>query len=119
MRKLWDLNEFNKVNLPEVVGNLRSYVDMVDFSEPKGTRVLDMAVYMPDQDRGFRFTKEIKNFAPAIALIFAAEYKIDPKFLDTHYVYVTVDQKMVHKGETGRRAGAHSDASISLLKTKI
>ena len=29
-----------------------------------------------------------------------------------HYVYVTIDQKYVEAGKTGRRAGAHSDAYI-------
>ena len=108
-RKVWDINEFDKVNLPRYIGSLSDSLQK-EFSDHKGIRVLDLPVHMPDQ--GTR----IPEYLPSVF------HKIIQGVIDheerwysdsnEHYVYVTIDQKYVEAGKTGRRAGAHSDAYI-------
>lgn len=104
-RKIWDLKEFDKVNLPTVVKTVSN-----KFAEFNGTRVLDMPIYMPGQ--GWAVPNIVSNFTDLIDA--AVKHEIDNygDFQDTHYVYITVDQKMVKAGKTGRRPGAHSDAYV-------
>lgn len=113
MRKQWNLKEFDKINLPTIVSwKDGRHIGMVEeFSKPRGLRFLDMAIYMPEQF--LKVPKELEPYMDVIATAMASEYKHDPLFLDDHYVYVTLDQKVVEKGNTGRRAGAHSDAFIA------
>lgn len=113
MRKQWDLKEFDKINLPTVVNVIgQSFVmDPTEFSKPRGIRLLDMAIYMPGQH--FKVPEFIAPYRNVIGACLGSEYKDDPNFLNDHYIYITLDQKIVQKGQTGRRAGAHSDAFIS------
>ena len=104
-RKLWDINEFNKVNLPDVVGTINQY----PFSVFNGTRILDMPVFMPDQ--GWRIPSNIINFLEPVVMAANFEHRYG-RFEEEHYVYVTIDQKVVKAGKTARRSGAHSDAYI-------
>lgn len=101
-RKIWDINEFNKINLPEIVG----FVDPKSIPFNK-TRILDMPIYMPDQ--GWSIPSKIVPFLDIILQSISFEKKYG--YFD-HYVYITIDQKQVLKGNTGRRAGAHSDAYL-------
>ncbi len=110
-RKPWNVDEFAKVNLPEVIGK----VDPKTFSQFKGIRVLDMPIHMPGQ--GWKIPEELSQFAETIQL--AAKHESHYGDLDEHYVYITVDQKVVEKGKTGRRAGAHSDAYIEAKGQQI
>lgn len=105
-RKLWDIEEFNKVNLPEVIGQISN---KEAFSKFNNIRVLDMPIYMPGQ--GWGIPNDITQFLEPIELACKSEERFGNFFKD-HYVYITVDQKVVEKGNTGRRAGAHSDAYI-------
>lgn len=107
-RKHWDIREFNKVNMPVVVGHVSKY----PFDRFKGIRVLDLPIYMPDQ--GWAIPNEILNqFLETILLACGHEGLYGNRsFLFDHYVYITIDQKIVTAGNTGRRAGAHSDAYI-------
>lgn len=103
MREAWDIEKFNNVNLPTVVGE----IEIPNFN---GTRVLDMPIKMAG-DYDYRFPNIVKPFASIIieAIMFEKNNYGD---LKDHYVYVTIDQKVVKKGLTGRRPGAHSDAFI-------
>lgn len=103
-RKLWSIDQFNAINLPEVVGPVSSR-----FGTPNDIRVLDMPIFIPDQ--GWGIPSILHQFVEAIQIAFVHEQQYG-RFLLDHYVYITVDQKMVKKGNTGRRAGAHSDAYI-------
>ena len=110
-RKNWDVSEFAKVNLPEVVG----MVDPATFAQFNGIRVLDLPIHMPGQ--GWAIPKEITQFAEAIQLAMRCEEGFGE--LDEHYVYITVDQKIVQDGKTGRRPGAHSDAYIETKGAQV
>lgn len=111
MRKQWDAREFAKVNLPEVVGE----VDPAAFAEFNGTRVLDLPIHMPGQ--GWAIPTYLSQFLDVISLVRASEERFGG--LDDCYVYITVDQKVVTAGKTGRRAGAHSDAYIEVAGAQI
>lgn len=108
-RKTWDINEFNKINLPTYIGSLSTDLQK-EFSDYKGIRVLDLPVHMPNQ--GIRVPATLPQiFSKIIHCIIAHEQQRYGDAYD-HYVYVTIDQKYVEAGKTGRRAGAHSDAYI-------
>jgi len=110
-RKSWDVSEFAKVNLPEVVGK----VNPATFSQFNGIRVLDLPIHMPGQ--GWAIPKEIAQFIEPIRLAMQCEESFGE--LDEHYVYITVDQKVVQEGKTGRRSGAHSDAYIETKGAQV
>jgi hypothetical protein len=104
-RKVWDIAQFDAVNLPEVVGEVDP-----SFSDFQGIRVLDMPIHMPGQ--GWAIPDYIQEqFGEMIQQVIDAESRFGD-FEQDHYVYITVDQKMVNAGKTGRRPGAHSDAYI-------
>ncbi|ASV44401.1 hypothetical protein PBI_SCTP2_386 [Salicola phage SCTP-2] len=106
-RKLWDVNEFNKINLPEIVGEVEN---KTEFDTHRGTRVLDMPVKMIGTDvRIPDFVHE--SFSEIVHKAIAHEQSKYGDISD-HYVYITIDQKYVYEGKTGRRPGAHSDGYI-------
>jgi hypothetical protein len=98
----WNLAYFDQVNLPEVVGPVQL--------PPGQVRVLDMPVKFAGQS-DLRLPADIEQFRSVIQA--AVDYEVS-QFGDItdHYVYVTIDQKTVTAGLTGRRPGAHSDAYI-------
>lgn len=112
-RKKWNVEEFDKVNLPEVVDTISKEFGNFDPDNP--TRILDMPIYMPDQ--GWRLSMVPSQFLEPIMKAAQAERMYG--FEKDHYVYVTIDQKIVQEGKTGRRAGAHSDAYIEVNKEQI
>ena len=111
-RKCWDTKYFNQVNLPDVVGRVNPEV----FSKFNGIRVLDMPIYMPGQ--GWKIPPFLHQFYQTISLATKFERRYGD-FEKDHYVYVTVDQKTVEQGKTGRRPGAHSDAYIETKGAQV
>lgn len=111
-RELWNIANFDRVNLPEVIGKLT--IPSL-FSKQRGIRVLDMPIHMPGQ--GWKIPEQLQYFLEPISM--AARKEQEYGDLDQHYVYVTVDQKEVVAGKTGRRAGAHSDAYIEEQNSQI
>jgi hypothetical protein len=101
-RKRWNLSEFQTPHLPVIVGSINDE-RMFTF---KNIRVLDMPIYMPGQ--GWCIPPVLEQFLEAINL--TREHEGLYGYEDTHYVYITVDQKIVQKGSTGRRPGLHTDA---------
>lgn len=107
-REQWDINRFDTINLPAVIMRVEDTESFSDMTQP--VRVLDLPVYMPKQ--GLRIPDYIKPvFQDIIKHIISHEDNCYGD-MDDHYVYVTLDQKVVPKGKTGRREGAHSDAYI-------
>lgn len=104
-RKHWNLSEFHKKipHLPKLICKDPISESVFEF---KAIRVLDMPIYMPDQ--GWRIPEQLKQFKDVIDLTESNEGLYGYK--DTHYVYITVDQKIVQAGSTGRRKGLHTDA---------
>ena len=115
LRKTWDIREFGKVNLPEIIGQVSPKFSA--FRENNRIRVLDMPIYMPGQ--GWKIPSEIADqFGELISLVEKSENRFEGG-LQEHYVYITIDQKIVQKGSTGRRAGAHSDAYVESKGAQI
>ena len=110
-RKNWDIKLFKQVNLPDVVGAVMPG----PFSEFNGIRVLDMPIHMPGQ--GWNIPNRLHQFISVICL--AAAHEGEYGNLEDYYCYITVDQKVVQEGKTGRRAGAHSDAYIETSGAQI
>ena len=111
-RKTWNIQQFNQVNLPDVVGKLTPDI----FPKFRGVRYLDMPIHMPQQ--GWRIPDEIADFSYVIDMIKAHEKQYGD-FEADHYVYITIDQKQVEAGRTGRRPGAHSDAYIETKDAQL
>lgn len=111
-RKQWDIAEFNKVNLPDIVGEVQPDA----FPIFRGVRCLDMPLYMPKQ--GWKIPQEIADFTPIVDMIRAHESRYGD-FEADHYVYITIDQKTVAAGKTRRRSGAHSDAYIETHNAQL
>ncbi len=88
-RKTWNVNEFSNINLPEIVGT----VDPATFAQFNGIRVLDLPIHMPGQ--GWAIPKELAQFLEPIMLAIGSEERFGE--LGEHYVYVTVDQKVVQE----------------------
>lgn len=108
-REIWDVKKFDGVNLPEVVFEVD---DKEEFSsQEKGrVRVLDLPIMMPAQ--GVKIPNNIpKVFADIAKKVLEKENEMFGD-IDEMYAYITIDQKTVEEGKTGRRAGAHSDAYI-------
>lgn len=108
-RETWDVKKFDEVNLPEVVFEVDNKEEFS--SQEKGrVRVLDLPIMMPAQ--GIRIPNDIpKVFADIAKKVLEKENEVFGD-IDEMYAYITIDQKTVEKGKTGRRAGAHSDAYI-------
>ena len=107
-RKHRDIKEFGKVNLPQIVAEIDP-----SYAKFSGIRVLDMPVYMRGQ--GWQIPKELDQFRQILREVTIEEFQYDIQ----DYVYITVDQKVVQPGKTGRRAGAHSDAYIETAGAQI
>lgn len=110
-RKLWDIEEFNKTNLPKI---LEGRVNKIKFSKNNNIRVLDLPIHIPGQ--GWKIPENLSQFNHVVEIMRKHEEKYG---MEDHYVYITVDQKVVSQGETGRRAGAHSDAYIERENVQV
>ena len=112
-RKLWDLREFNKINLPEIIDTIS---EKRIFSHQNSIRILDMPLHMPGQ--GWHIHKEVMQFLEILDKAFLAECQYDGH-IDNLYCYITVDQKQVLDGKTQRRPGAHADAYIEAYGVQV
>ena len=110
-RQLWDVSEFAKVQIP-----VRIEHDLHLSGNPEGVRVLDMPIHIPRE--GFAIPDEISSFMPIINSVIEHERGYHP-LLDSMYMYITVDQKVVLRGRTGRRAGAHSDGYVETSDRQV
>ena len=104
-RQQWDVKEFAKTQAPSIV---RSNIQMNQ--DVSRVRVLDMPIYMPDQ--GYMPARITEPFDWIIMAAMENELKYGNPSSRDMYVYITIDQKRVKAGTTGRRAGAHSDGYV-------
>lgn len=108
-RNTWDVEQFNKINLPDVVFEVDNKRDFSNHGNGR-VRVLDLPILMPM--KGIRIPDNIpKVFADIARRVIDIEQEMYGD-MDNMYVYITIDQKIVQEGKTGRRSGAHSDAYI-------
>jgi len=96
---------FSISRLPLKVGRLDNY--------RFGTKLpscLDMLVYVPGGDISL---PEVYKNDPAIMDVInqaiAHEDQLMPSWRDTHFIYITVDQRMITAGRTHRNGGWHFD----------
>ncbi len=114
-KKNWNIDFYNKKNLPVVLGTLEDQKKFSSELEGHGLRFLDLPIYMPNQ--GWRIPPQLEQFQEVIAKAVAFEQVINPNFEKTCYVYITVDQGIVEPHVSQRRAGWHGD-SYRKINTK-
>ena len=105
--RLWSNKEFNKPNLPVVIGEI---TDHEAFSKPNKIRVLDMPIRMPGQ--GWKIPSKLAQFESTIMQAAEHEKLVNSNFADC-YCYVTIDQKDVEPNVSQRRFGWHTDAFVT------
>ena len=110
-RETWNIENFSKINLPQII---EEDVDLVWHS--KDVRVLDMPIQFPGKP--LSLPSEIVPFIDIIDAVFQNELNYFP-IINNLYIYITIDQKQVKKGNTGRRAGAHADGYIDTETSQI
>lgn len=104
----WNVEYYNRENLPVVIGELVDKKGFSKFLSQKGLRFLDLPIHMPGQ--GWRIPTELEQFKEVIAMAVEHERILNPTFENDHYVYITVDQGVVPPKESQRRAGFHGDS---------
>ena len=75
-----------------------------------------MPIHIPGQ--GLRLPQETWKFGRVIHMVLGEE-NAEYGDIGDLYVYLTIDQKHMKKGNTGRRPGAHADAYISSEESQI
>lgn len=110
-RPVWNIDEFDRVNLPLAL----AYHEIAFDPSNDPIRVLDMPIHMPSQ--GWKIPDFLTPLEPLILSMRNMEAEYDG--FENHFVYITVDQKMVYPGKTGRRPGAHSDAYIESNRQQV
>ncbi len=100
--KPWDLKHLLISHKPVKIGEVE---DKAAFSGPV-TSVLNMPIKMPDSD--IRVPKELAQFREFLQKVIDHEKAVNPK-MSEFYMYLTVDQNAVKKGNTHRRPGVHID----------
>ena len=98
---------FANSRLPVMVGDISS-------TSPFGTlpSCLDMLIHMPSIDAGIVLAEPYSYDASVLSFIANAvnfEDQILPNWRETHYLYLTVDQRIVTPGGTHRNEGLHFD----------
>lgn len=102
---IWDCEQFNRINLPEMVHPLTSHKKDI-FNSLTDMRILDMPIKFPGSN--YRIPKEISALAPIIYDIAKNEFSGNKK-VDDYYCYITIDSRDVLSGKTTRKAGLHVD----------
>ena len=105
INKLWDINNFNEVNLPKKIFKLNDK-EKEDFSKKEYLRILDMPIKFPRTD--YRLPDEVVPFLDIIKKVAFHEQEINQNIND-YYCYITIDKKILKKGQTTRKAGIHVD----------
>lgn len=111
----WDIDYFNRENLPVIVGELTDKEAFSTKREGKGLRFLDLPIHMPQQ--GWRIPQELEQFKEIIFKAIEHERILNPDFEKDRYVYITVDQGVVPPLKSQRRSGYHGD-SYRKINTK-
>lgn len=102
-KPLWDPYEFERIHEPTMIGNFSFLRDVIEENQ---IRVLDMPIKFPNSY--LELPKEVVVFKPIIEAAVTHERRVNDDF-DSHYVYITIDQRPVGPGATQRREGWHSD----------
>ncbi|MCH9621999.1 MAG: hypothetical protein S4CHLAM20_14330 [Chlamydiia bacterium] len=118
-QKIWDIDYYNKVNFPVIVGELEDKRAFSSQLKGHGLRFLDLPIHMPKQ--GWRIPPQLEQFKEVIAKAVLCEKLINPTFEKTCYVYITVDQGIVEPHVSQRRSGWHGDSyrKIDTRKTSL
>jgi len=107
-KKMWDINYYDQVNLPIVLGKLDDTTLFSQADRNNPIRFLDLPIFMPGQ--GWKIPGILSQFREVIAKAVDFEKEVNPHFEDDHYVYITIDQGLVPPHTRQRRAGWHADS---------
>lgn len=107
----WDPERFSFKRKPEIVSEIDH---KEEFSSPQ-VSVLDMPIKFPSGE--FRIPTENKAIHEIVDKAFRYEQLINPLW-ERYYVYLTIDQKQVSRGESHRVHGAHFDGMQGLAYPK-
>ena len=99
----WNPKNFGKENIPEIVGEIDN---KKIFSNPGKVSVLDMLVKLPNGDIKIPFKD--KSINEIVDRVIKHEKEINPNW-ENYYMYLTLHQSFVKKGDSQRRGGAHFD----------
>lgn len=102
---LWNEEEFSKVNLPQMLFQLKGS-EIEVYAKEELIRVLDMPIKFPGTN--YRLPKELAYLKPLVQKIATNEHLINNKIND-YYCYITLDKRVVKKGTTTRKEGIHVD----------
>lgn len=105
LNELWDESCFNEINLPEELFPL-SQDEIGFFNKKIDMRVLDLPIKFPGT--GYRVPIEMIDFLMLIKKVAFNEKRVNEK-LDDYYCYLTVDRRLVKKGNNTRKGGIHVD----------
>lgn len=101
----WNENNFNKINLPIIIGNLtQKEIELYTIKED--IRVLDTPVKFPHTD--YKLPKELAHLQTIIQKIIDYENSINND-IDNYYCYLTIDRRLVTKNSHTRKEGIHVD----------
>lgn len=105
INQLWDEKNFSHINLPNVLFELNA--DEINmYSSEELVRVLDMPIKFPSSN--YRIPKELSHLSSLILKIVSHEH-LSNKEVDNYYCYLTLDKRVVKKGNTTRKEGIHVD----------
>lgn len=105
-----DMSQFNKPQLPAVIGSVKNPDLFSHYDPEKKIRVLDLLIYAPGQ--GWAIPKELEQFKEEIKQAVEAERLANPD-MQNRFVHITIDQKIVEPQQYGRRPGLHMDMSLT------
>lgn len=106
LNTLWNDNNFNNIHLPMQLGSLNSAAQWY-FSYPNDLRILDMPIKFPGSNQ-YKIPKEISQFLSIISKAACYEHAMNESIND-YFCYITVDQKLIPKGNHTRKGGLHVD----------
>lgn len=98
----WNLNEFNKVNLPISIGKFTPPNDSWS-----GLRILDMPIKFPGNSE-YYIPKPLQPYLVNIHNVACSEMT-NVKNHEDFYCYITIDEKVIQPNESPRNGGCHVD----------
>ena len=111
-KKPWNIETFNQMHLPTVLGPLNNQEDFSKRSE-NGRYFLFMDMPIRLAGKGWNIPVELSQFQEVIKKASRFEQLINPHFND-YNVYITIDQREVNPGSSQRRTGWHADSYINI-----
>jgi len=101
--KAWNPDRFKVKRKPIRIAEIK---EKEEFSKPNKISVLDMVIKLPQGEIKVPFKS--KSINEIIDRVLEHEKEINPNW-ENYYIYLTLHQSFVKKGDSQRRGGAHFD----------